>query len=100
MYEITGVIPVKYIEGILDICQLNSYNRLEEYVDNMMCEGYSGHQLINQLQEYVVSSLLTDQQKREICAALAGAESCLLDGADEYLQVLAVTSLMMKVLSQ
>ena len=100
VYEITGVIPTKHIEGILDVCQLNSYDRLEEYVDNMMCEGYSGHQLINQLQEYVVTSVLTDQQKGEICSALAGAESCLLDGADEYLQVLAVTSLMMKVLSQ
>merc|ERR1719204_2358807 len=56
IYEITGVIPVKYIEGILDICQLNSYERLEKYVDDMMIEGFSGHQLINQLQEFVVSS--------------------------------------------
>jgi len=100
VYEITGVIPVKYIEGILDVCQLNSYGRLEEFVDNMICEGFSGHQMINQLQEYVVTSGLTDQQKSEICGKLASAESCLLDGADEYLQVMAVASLMMKVLSQ
>lgn len=100
IYEITGVIPVKYIEGILDICQLNSYERLEKYVDDMMIEGFSGHQLINQLQEFVVSSGLTDQQKSEICSKLGSAESCLLEGADEYLQVMAVTSHMMKVLSQ
>ena len=100
VYEITGVIPTKHIEGILDVCQLNSYDRLEEYVDNMMCEGFSGHQLINQLQEYVVTSVLTDQNKSEICSALASAESCLLDGADEYLQVMAVTTQMMKILSQ
>ena len=100
IYEITGVIPVKYIEGILDICQLNSYERLEKYVDDMMIEGFSGHQLINQLQEFVVSSGLTDQQKSEICSKLGSAESCLLEGADEYLQVMAVTTHMMKVLSQ
>ena len=100
VYEITGVIPVKHIEALMDVCQLNSYERLEQYVDIMMSEGYSGHQLINQLHEFVVSSSLTDLQKSECCARLATAESCLLDGAGEYLQVMAVTTQMMNILSQ
>jgi len=100
VYEITGVIPTKYIEGLLEVCQLNSYERLQQFVDDLVCEGFSGHQLINQLHDEVVTSnSLNDQNKAEICAKLATAESCLLDGADEYLQVMSVATYMMKVLS-
>ena len=100
VYEITGVIPTKYIEGLLEVCQLNSYERLQQFVDDLVCEGFSGHQLINQLHDEVVTSnSLNDQNKAEICAKLATAESCLLDGADEYLQVMSVATYIMKVLS-
>merc|ERR1712107_667566 len=86
------------IEGLLEVCQLNSYERLQQFVDDLVCEGFSGHQLINQLHDEVVTSnSLNDQNKAEICAKLATAESCLLDGADEYLQVMSVATYMMKV---
>ena len=39
VYEISGVIPDDFINGLLDVCQLNSYERLQENVDNLMCEG-------------------------------------------------------------
>ena len=29
VYEISGVIPEQYIEGLLEVCQLNSYDRLQ-----------------------------------------------------------------------
>ena len=100
VYEITGVIPTKFIEGLLDVCQLNSYDRLQEYIDNIVCEGFSAHQLINQLHDEVLTSnSLTDGNKAEICDKLALAESCLLDGADEYLQMMSVATHIMKVLS-
>ena len=71
MYEISGVIPERYVEGLLEVCQLNSYERLQvhrlaqsdssqlfyfqEQVDIMMCEGFSGHQLISQLHDHMVN---------------------------------------------
>jgi len=101
IYEITGVIPQRYIEGLLEVCQLNSYERLQQFVDDLICEGFSGHQLINQLHDEVVtSSNLTDVNKGEICEKLAQAESCLLEGADEYLQMMSVATYMMKVLNR
>merc|ERR1712025_1430083 len=82
------------------ITSLQRYARLQQFVDDLVCEGFSGHQLINQLHDEVVTSnSLNDQNKAEICAKLATAESCLLDGADEYLQVMSVATYMMKVLS-
>ena len=101
VYEITGVIPSRYIEGLLEVCLLNSYERLQQFVDDLICEGFSGHQLINQLHEEVVSSnTMTDNNKADICWKLAGAEHCLLEGGDEYLQMMAVASHMMKVLTR
>lgn len=53
------------------MCQLNSYVRLQQFVDVLICEGFSGHQLINQLHDEVVSSSnLTDVNKGEICEKL------------------------------
>jgi len=99
VYEITGVIPERYIEGLLDVCQLGQYEKLQAHVDDMMCEGFSGHQLISQLHDHMISNdCLTDQQKSTISEKLAVAEHCLLEGADEYLQVMAVTTTIMKTL--
>jgi len=101
VYEISGVIPDKYVDGLLDVCQLNSYERLEIYVDDIMCEGFSGHQLINQLHDRMVTnSCLSDRQKSSVCEDLAVAEHCLLEGADEYLQVMSICSSFMKYLAE
>lgn len=101
VFEITGVIPDKYIEGLLEVAQLNSYDRLQAAVDDLICEGFSGHQLINQLHDYVVTNAcLTDGQKSAICEKLAVSEHCLLEGADEYLQMMAVASSIMQTLAQ
>jgi len=100
VYEISGVIPEKYLEGLLEVCQLNSYDRVQGYVDDMICEGFSGHQLMSQLHDQVVcSGCLTDNQKSAICEKLAVSEHCLLEGADEYLQIMSVATTVMKVLS-
>ena len=85
----------------MDTAQLNSYERLEEAVDGLMCEGFSGHQLVLQLLNNVVENgALTDRQKSEICAELGKAEHALLEGADEYLQMMSIATVMMKVVSQ
>jgi len=101
VYEISGVIPDKYVEGLLDVCQLNSYDRLEGYVDDLMCEGFSGLQLITQLHDRMVTnSCLSDRQKSAVCEDLAVAEHCLLEGADEYLQVMSLCANFMKTLAE
>jgi len=101
VYEISGVIPERYLEGLMEVCQLNQYERVQVFVDDMICEGFSGHQLINQLHDHVVfNDCLSDSQKSAVCEKLAVSEHCLLEGADEYLQIMSVATTVMKVLSQ
>lgn len=71
----------------------------------MIAEGYPAQQVLLQLQALVVpggvsgaavqpdnadSAALSDVQRAKICELLAGADKDLVDGADEFLQLLHV----------
>jgi len=102
VYEISGVIGDRYIDALLDVCQLNSFERLQVQVDEFMCEGFSVSQLINQLHERLITQEggLTDNQKSLLAERFAVAEHKLIEGADEYLQMLDVTSFIMETLAR
>jgi len=95
--EVAGVVPQKWIEGLFEACSKNSFPAIQSFVDKLTCEGFSGSQLINQVHDKVIASeRLSDSQKSVICETLAVNESRLLDGANEYLQVMDLCSVMMK----
>lgn len=103
VFEIAGVIPLLWMEDLLKVCRSNSFDKLQAFVDNLQCEGFAAVQVFNQLHECVIhgSELdLSDGQKSKICEAIAVSESCLLDGANEYLQLLNVASVLMKTLAK
>jgi replication factor C subunit 2/4 len=53
-----------------------------------------------QLFDYVIQSTeMSDEQKARVCERLAEADKCLIDGADEYLQLIDVASNTMRALS-
>ena len=55
---------------------------------------------MNQLHTKLVTNpALTDRQKSRIVEKLAVAEHCLIEGADEYLQIMAVATNIMKTLA-
>ena len=63
----------------------------------MICEGFSGSQLIAQLHDKLVANEeMDDGQKSAVAEVLAVNESRLLDGANEYLQIIDLCSIMMK----
>jgi len=95
--EVAGVVPEKWVNGIIDVCSKSSFPETQDFVDKMIAEGFSGSQLIGQLHDKVVSSAeLSDSQKSAICEALAVNDGRLLDGASEYLQVVDLCTVMMK----
>ena len=66
--------------------------------DNIL--GFSAAQLIIHLHDRLVGSpVLSDAQKSQVAAKLAVAEHCLLEGADEYLQMMAVCTAIMATLA-
>ncbi|XP_042229022.1 replication factor C subunit 4-like [Homarus americanus] len=99
VYEITGVVPVKWLDELFEVCMSNSYEKLSEFLTTMMAEGYSASQIMNQIHDHIiVNDLLSDLQKAAICERLAVCDHRLMDGGDEYVQVLDLSCIVMKQL--
>lgn len=99
--EMGGVVPDTWMDQLLEACETNSFEKVQTFVDNLSCEGFSVTQIIDQLHTKVVrNDELSDRQKSVVCETLAVNEYRLLDGANEYLQLMDLCSVLMKTLAQ
>ncbi|CAF0769717.1 unnamed protein product [Didymodactylos carnosus] len=89
VHEITGIIPETVIDQLVQVCHTPSYEKLATTVKNVLCEGYAAHQLIMQLHDYLLEQMsISNEEKAVIFDKIAMVDGCLLDGADEYLQIM------------
>ncbi|KAL8567193.1 replication factor C subunit 4 [Nucella lapillus] len=95
--DITGVVPEEILDDILKMCRSDSYEKLDKTVKKVNREGYAASQVLSQFHDRVViMDDLSDKQKSVICEKMAVVDKCLLDGADEYLQLMALFSTVMQ----
>uniref|UniRef100_A0A3Q1HSS5 AAA+ ATPase domain-containing protein n=1 Tax=Anabas testudineus TaxID=64144 RepID=A0A3Q1HSS5_ANATE len=71
-----------------------------EIAGDMVDEGYAATQILSQLHESIIEGDLNDKQKSVITEKMAVVDKCLSDGADEYLQMLSLCSVIMQQASQ
>ncbi|XP_048332299.2 replication factor C subunit 2 isoform X1 [Ziziphus jujuba] len=96
---VSGVIPQEVVEALFSACKGGNFDLANKEVNNIIAEGYPVAQMLSQLFEMIVEADdVSDEQKARICKKLAEADKCLVDGADEYLQLLDVTSNTMRAL--
>ena len=70
---------------------------MEEYITDLINEGYTASQFINQIHDWLLTqSMVSDMSLAKILPALALAEHRFCDGSDEYIQLLYVASVIMK----
>lgn len=87
--EVSGIVPHRYLEQYMDVCQQGNYAKLEDYVRDMTHEAYSVGQMFEQLNDYIVDHpTLSNRQKSEIAGKLAECCDRLQDGGSEYLQIM------------
>uniref|UniRef100_A0A7N8XGG0 Replication factor C (activator 1) 4 n=1 Tax=Mastacembelus armatus TaxID=205130 RepID=A0A7N8XGG0_9TELE len=75
-------------------------NAVIEIAGNMVDEGYAATQILSQLHDCIIEWDLSDKQKSAITEKMAVVGKCLSDGADEYLQMLSLCSVIMQQASQ
>ncbi|NXT02335.1 RFC4 factor, partial [Jacana jacana] len=98
--EIAGVIPRETIDELLSVCQSGSFEKLEALAKDLINEGFAVAQLITQLHDVVVESGdYSDKQKSAILEKLGEVDKCLADGADEFLQLVSLSALVMQQLT-
>ncbi|XP_012714256.2 replication factor C subunit 4 [Fundulus heteroclitus] len=98
--QIAGVVPSKMIDHLLQLCFKGTFEKLEMAVRNMVNEGYAATQILNQLHDCILEKDITDKQKSAIAEKMAVVGKCLADGADEYLQMLSLCSVIMQQAAQ
>ena len=90
--EISTMIPESNIKKIIDICLFDenvSINNIIKIVENIQYEGYAAFMLIKQIGENILhNDILTDKQKGLICIQISQIDKMLINGANEYIQLL------------
>uniref|UniRef100_A0A8C5G454 Replication factor C subunit 4 n=1 Tax=Gouania willdenowi TaxID=441366 RepID=A0A8C5G454_GOUWI len=94
--EIAGVVPSKMVHDLLQICFKGTFEKLEVAVRDLVDEGFAATQVLSQLHDSIIESDLNDKQKSVITEKMAVVDKCLADGADEYLQLLSLCSVVMQ----
>lgn len=94
--EVGGVIPEEVISQLFEVCHSDSYEKLDKNLKEIVCEGHSGMQILFQIHDLLMTTEeLNDQQKSVIAEKIAIVDKCLMDGADEYLQLMDLCNTIM-----
>ncbi|XP_077344009.1 replication factor C subunit 4 isoform X2 [Lithobates pipiens] len=95
------VISKETLNSVLAACQSGLFEKLETVVMSLINNGHAATQLVNQLHDLILEREdLTDKQKAAITEKLAEVDKCLVDGADEYLQMLSLFAVVMQQMTQ
>lgn len=87
--DLSGYIPDEIVDKLVSIWITQNFNDLYSEIKNIVRQGYSGQQLIQQLSVVIASHPhLTSVKKSKLGIALADTEKRLNDGSDEHLQLL------------
>ena len=95
IYELSGVIDFdktiipRVFNDFLDSWLSGNFDRIMSSVEGLFREGYSGLQIISQINDEIVKGTrFNSQMKQKIAVLMARTEKCIIDGADEELQIL------------
>ncbi|KAK3029177.1 hypothetical protein RJ639_038729 [Escallonia herrerae] len=105
LISVSGVIPQEVVQALFSGCRSGNFDLADKEVKNVIADGYPVSQMLSQLFDIVVEADdISDEQKARICKKLGEADKVtiltqrLVDGADEYLQLLDVASNTMRAL--
>ena len=103
--EMAGLPPVNVTDGLMEIFNSpqSDFHKMEKAVSDIMLEGYSALYIMKDLLMKLMKMEekdLSELHKAEIAIKVAEADKCLVDSADEGLQLLMVCSLILKCFRQ
>ncbi|KAJ3096804.1 hypothetical protein HDU97_005568 [Phlyctochytrium planicorne] len=89
--EIAGVVPGAIISNLLEAFRSKSYPAASKLATEIVTSGFSIVQVLQQLHSSMLGDVqLNATQKAKACQVFALADKSLVDGSDEYLQLMKV----------
>ena len=100
--EIAGLPPPAVIDDLMQALQQSkSFGDMQNAVQELCLEGYAAKfLLLGLLPKVAASTTVSDRHKAEIALRMAQAEKNMVEGADEFLQLMTVCSLAFSCLRQ
>ncbi|XP_063683265.1 replication factor C subunit 4-like [Bolinopsis microptera] len=96
IHDIAGVVPQEVVERVLELAKSGNYTKLQHGIEDLMHDAYSASQILEQLHDMVLEDgTLPDKQKSVIMEEIAKTDKRLLDGGDEYLQIMSLVTVVM-----
>mmetsp|Transcript_10382 Transcript_10382/g.19672 ORF Transcript_10382/g.19672 Transcript_10382/m.19672 type:complete len:331 (+) Transcript_10382:51-1043(+) len=91
--EVAGVVPKDVVTNLLRACKSNSFQDIQNAVEDTVAEGFPVDQILQKVQAVLMEDdTLTDLHKAKISVRLAESDCKLIEGADESLQLLDILS--------
>jgi replication factor C subunit 2/4 len=101
VYDITNMLPINDLNNIWDICNSNEPDiiYLIELTNKLIESGYPIDNILYQLKNKTIDSIITDYQKSLICIQLHITEKRLIEGSNEYIQLFSILSFIKGVIN-
>lgn len=100
--DVAGVIPRTVAEQTYAACKQNAFVKIQSAAQNIISQGYAVDSLLQQLITQVLEDedIESEADKGAICLRIADCEKRLLDGGDEFLQLLDVLAFAAKLIGK
>jgi replication factor C subunit 2/4 len=99
--EIAGLPPASVVDALYQSLDSKNFDTVQKAVEDVVAAGYSAQVLLSTLLPKVTQDVnLNERSKAEIAIRIAEAEKNMIEGADEYLQLMTVFSLAVTVMEQ
>lgn len=102
IHEVSGYIPRRYINRFVATCKSKSLERMQEFIADLISEGYTASQFLSQIHDWLLTDnlRLCDSSLSRMIQAIELAEHRFCNGSDEYIQLMFVASVIMKHFDQ
>ena len=98
--EMSGEIPQIVADKFLNALGAKNatFATMQSALDDLLSEGFPGISILTALHRHILSPIcpLSDASKSQISLKIAECDKCLVDGADENLQLLDVSALVLR----
>jgi len=99
--ELVGLPPTKVVDDLVQalVDSQGNFDPVRMAVEEVCLAGYSAQTLLGcLLDRFVTLPQLDEMGRAKLAIRIAEAEHCMMDGADEYLQLMTVCGLAMQCL--
>jgi replication factor C subunit 2/4 len=102
--DVAGSVPEQVAISLLTACKGRAFNQVQSTVTDIIAEGYPAQEILLQLQNVLLSkdnelsASIPEAARGVILCHLAETDKCLVDGSDEYLQLLGTASFAQQIL--